>query len=672
MCLNFRIRAHFFMSELDKKIDSLHSRLNDLKKREAQFRREILALQNEINSLKFGSQTDRPKPFTKKSPKADTSKAGDGQKKRKVPPSEHQKAPVSVPNFARSSRSPKLEKSNIEKFVGTYLISIIGILITIVGVGIGAKYAIDNDLISPLGRIVFGYAVGFGLIGFAVRLKQKYLTFSSVLLSGGMAVMYFVTYFAYSYYSLISQTTAFSLMVIFTVFTVLSALIYDRRVIAHIGLVGAYGVPFLLSDGSGRVDILFGYMAIINIGILAISVYKYWKYLFYSSFAFTWLIYAVWYFEKYDNETHFGVGLFFLFVFFAIFYATFLAYKLIHKKPLNFENTALILQNSALFFGFGYSILNGSSWDRLLGSFALLNALIHFAVAALISRYKLGDRNAFYLVIALVLTFATIAVPIQFDGHWITILWIAEAAFLFLIGRTRRIPLYEYFSYPVMMIAGLSLLNDWWYVYFEWLTLRPLSNWLFVTSLSVVAGLALIYVVNRDKRYKPQVENSLYQLISLAVPGALLLVLYNTFRMEIGHFFWHESTAPKGNSNFLLNIVWQINYTLFFLAVLSLSNIRYFRDAVLAALNLVLNAVAVFIFLTLGLSIIRELRSEILFSIYEFGRLPGHCVLRYISIGLLASVLFSCYLYIRQEFLTKAISSKGLRFCLISACLSPS
>ena len=136
----------------------------------------------------------------------------------------------------------------MEKFIGENLISLIGIVVLILGVGIGAKYAIDNNWISPLTRIIIGYAFAFGLVGLALKVKGKYHNFSSVLISGGMAAMYFLTYFAYSPYGLISQLGAFGLMVMFTIFTVAAAFFYSRQVIAHIGLVGAYAVPFLLSN----------------------------------------------------------------------------------------------------------------------------------------------------------------------------------------------------------------------------------------------------------------------------------------------------------------------------------------------------------------------------------------------------------------------------------------
>ena len=195
---------------------------------------------------------------------------------------------------SKETKSPHF-KDNLEKFIGENLINKIGIVILVIGVGIGAKYAIDHDLISPLTRIILGYVLGLGLLGFAIRLKKEYHNFSAVLLSGSMAIMYFMTFAAYSFYSLIPLTITFALMVLITVFTVAAAMLYNHQVIAHIGLVGAYAVPFLLSDNSGKVLILYIYMAIINAGILVIAVRKYWKPLYYSSFILTWIIFLSWF-----------------------------------------------------------------------------------------------------------------------------------------------------------------------------------------------------------------------------------------------------------------------------------------------------------------------------------------------------------------------------------------
>ena len=158
-------------------------------------------------------------------------------------------------------------------------------------------------------------------------------------------------------------------MVVFTGFAVVAAIRYDKQVIAHIGLVGAYAVPFLLSEGSGKVAILFTYMAIINVGILLIALKKYWKPLYYSSFFCTWLIFGAWYFTKYKSAEHFTLAFSFLTIFFIIFYILILTYKLIHKDRFLSGEIYLLLLNAFLFYGIGYTMINGEkNGDQLLGT----------------------------------------------------------------------------------------------------------------------------------------------------------------------------------------------------------------------------------------------------------------------------------------------------------------
>jgi uncharacterized membrane protein len=117
-------------------------------------------------------------------------------------------------------------------------------------------------------------------------------------------VLYFITYIAFSFYNLLPLEAAFGMMLVFTAGTVYAALLYDRVIIAHLALIGAYAIPFLLSDNSGRYAVFFGYIAVINTGILVVSLRKYWKSLFYSAFALTWLIYITWFFFSFQYSSH--------------------------------------------------------------------------------------------------------------------------------------------------------------------------------------------------------------------------------------------------------------------------------------------------------------------------------------------------------------------------------
>lgn len=572
---------------------------------------------------------------------------------------------------------PADTKQNIEKFVGENLISVIGIIILITGVGIGAKYAIEHDMISPLTRIIIGYLIAVGLLVLAIRLKEKYEYYSAVLLSGALALMYFLTFAAYDFYDLIPKMMAFGLMLVFTVFTAIASIKYNRQVIAHIGFVGAYAVPFLLSDGTGSVTMLFVYVTIINFGILAVSLKNYWKSLYYTAFGFTWLIFIA-AGEKLDATDDLATLLTFLTIFYLTFYAVFMGYKLIKIETFKKLDIILVMSNSFVFYGLGYAILSDSELGAsYLGLFTLINALIHFGFAAYINKQKIADKNLFYLIIGLVLTFITIAIPVQLNGHWVTLLWIGEASLLFWIGRTKQVAVYEKLSYPLMVIAFISIFQDWdeAYGYLSYdsseLWLTPFFNVQFLSSIIVVAGFAIINYINT--KIQPSVSvfrnTSLSKLIEIVIPSFLLVLLFASVSMEIKNY-WDQAyrssmvmvpyedgsgeTYPMYNS-FInqMGSLWGIIYTLFFATVLSLVNIKKIKNRTLGLVNLGFNALVLFMFLTTGLLFISELRGAYLHQEWaEYYTISGRYIgIRYISLFFVSLLFYASYTYTKQEFL---------------------
>ncbi len=369
------------IKELLKKIDRLDQQQNQLQKELVNLRVSILELEPQRES------TAKPEPVTKSIPEIKIVE----KPTEKEPATEKtdllkdlKKTDISSYDiFNRKGKTP------LEEFIGTNLLNKIGIVILVLGIGYGVKYSIDHNLINPLTRVVLGYIEGIALVLIAFKLKAKYKTFSAVILSGGMASLYFITYAAYDFYALIPQTLAFAMMVLFTAFTVYASLQYDQKVIAIIGLVGAYGVPFLLSDGSGRVVILFSYVSIVNFGILTLAFRKTWKQLYYIAFALTWVIFAAWYWDQFNVEQHLWINLIFSTVFFITFYITFLAYKLIQGEFFKIIDIGVILANSFIFYGFGYdAISQHAKGEMFLGLCTVFNAVLHFvACAAIFKRW---------------------------------------------------------------------------------------------------------------------------------------------------------------------------------------------------------------------------------------------------------------------------------------------
>ncbi len=665
------------MTENGEKITQLQARLDKMVEYQDFFYREINQIRDELKNLKSPNQPNETivtplveeiipptKPPTKPFPRAAV---------------EREKQPENT--VFESAKVPSVQRQNstVEEFVGRNLISLIGIIITILGVGIGAKYAIDRDLISPTARILIGYAFAVVLLGIAFWLKSKYLNFSAVLLSGALAMMYFLTFFAYSFYGLIPQTVAFGMMLFFTVFTVAAAINFNRQVIAHIGLVGAYAVPFLLSENSGRVGVLFTYMTIINFGIMAISIRKFWKPLFYSSFIFTWLIYAAWFVSNFRAAEHFTLAFVFALVFFLTFYTTFLVYKLLAKEEFNAEIIVLVFVNSFIFYGFGYAMLdNREGFDSLLGLFTVANALLNAVIAFIIHKYNLSDRKNFYLAVTLAITFMTIAVPVQFRGNWVTLIWTTEAAILFWIGRTKKMAVYEYLSYPLMILASLSLLNDWQNAFHSQGIVTPIFNQNFLTSILFAVAFGFITFANRDKNYQPALED-FRELLNYAAPTIFLFVLYNAFRVEIGNYYntqfinsavrtseqtsFNEVISRNDGNLQSFNIIWQTNYSILFLTALSFINIHKIKSAALGLVNLALNTVILFIFLVVGLYLLGDLRENYLrqTDAQFFPRGTFHILIRYVSLGIFAALIYASYRYIRQEFFSRLVSNSALK-----------
>ncbi len=464
-------------------------------------------------------------------------------------------------------------------------------------------------------------------------------------------------------------------MVVFTIFAVIAALNYNQQVIAHIGLVGAYAVPFLLSDGSGKVLILFSYMAIINIGILIISFKKYWKSIFYSSFSFTWLIFLSWYGLKYELTEHFQLALWFSVLFFAIFYVTFLAFKLIKKEKFLEFDIAMLLANSFIFYGVGYSIFaEYPSGVSFLGAFTLINAFIHFSVSTLLYKLKLADKNLFYLILGLVLTFITIAIPVQLDGNWVTMIWSAEALLLFWIGRTKNVAIYEKLSFPLIALAFFSLVHDWdfYRIYYSEKDITPIFNIAFLTTWLFIVSLVLIIFIN--KKYNLTNENiSLLKLsnpVLIASKAILLYTLYYVFVLEI-KAYWEQpyissislfekiDNAPfYANYNFeYFKTIWIINFSLLFVFLLTLINTYKLKNKTIGITSLILSGLTLIAFIFSGLYYFGELResylSQELAAFYEIGL--STILIRYVSFGLVILLLLAIYKQIKQAFATKII-----------------
>lgn len=587
-------------------------------------------------------------------------------------------APQTIPT---PQPNPKpVSTFNFEEWVGSKLITIIGIVILVIGLGIGVKYAIDRDLITPLTRIVLAYVAGGIIIALALKLKKNYKAFSAVLLSGAMASLYFTTFAAYSMYDLYPQLVAFAIMVIFTAFTVFAATVYELEVIGIIGLVGAYAVPMLLSDGSGKILVMFSYMVIINAGILFLSFKKYWQVLNMVAFGLTWLIVGSWFGARYDVHKHFVLIMVFNFLFFIIFYISNMSYKIMKQEKFGVLDVIRIVLNSFIFFGIGYAALENEYHRELQGVFTVCNALIHFVFAYIVFKNKLLDRKLFYLLIALVLSFITIAVPVQLEGNWVTLFWSAEGLLLFGIGRYKSVRFYEWMGYAMIFFAIGSLLEDWDNSYFEYSYENPLykfwtpvANIYFLTSAFVTASLAGFVYINNKKPLPEEIEKkfSVHAIAKYVFPVLLFIFAYVSIANEISAYYDAryeqdiivmplDGDEIRDESLRELEDVALGIFNLSFFCIFTFLCIRMWKSALIRWTSFSLNMLVAIGFIFAGLTQLGDLRDNYLHtsetSYFHNGTV--FIYIRYVCIALFAILLFLIRQLLKTDTFSKFMIAK--------------
>ncbi|MEZ5567911.1 MAG: DUF2339 domain-containing protein [Halioglobus sp.] len=139
------------------------------------------------------------------------------------------------------------------------------------------RYSIERGLLGPTARIALAVATGLALHAVAETLRRRtgeaHPAFAA--LAGGSSIILFAAILAAMHlYSLLSPGVTFALLALVALGTMTLSLLHGPM-LAIIGLLGAYSVPALVSDGSGPAAIALGYSLIISAAALQLMRYVY-------------------------------------------------------------------------------------------------------------------------------------------------------------------------------------------------------------------------------------------------------------------------------------------------------------------------------------------------------------------------------------------------------------
>ncbi len=430
--------------------------------------------------------------------------------------------------------APSKPRGSMEKFIGENLLNKIGIGILVIGIGIFVKYAIDQDWIGHIGRVLVGVLTGGILMGVAHFLRKKYKAFSSVLVGGGIATLYFSISIAFQTYGLMSQPLAFAIMTIITAFSVIMAIGYDRQEIGIIALLGGFVTPFLVSQGEGSYISLFSYILILNVGAMALAWFKNWKAIRILSYSLTVILFGGW---VALNMTYFdtpvvGGTIAFASAFFVVFFAMNVAFSVRNKMQLKSLDFILLLSNSAFFYAVTMLTLFWFDEGRYMGIFSALMGVFHFAFIFPAKKWIAFDDRLVKVLVGLVLTFVTAAVGIQLEGSHLTIFWAVEAVILLILARKTKMDLLENATILLSVLTIGSLFRDWGMNYLAHLGSdnSPVLNGDFLTTLFAVGSFFAISFLNYRMRRENKENGYLSDMyrflgIGLLYIGSLLETL---------------------------------------------------------------------------------------------------------------------------------------------------
>ena len=402
-------------------------------------------------------------------------------------------APLPGPLTAKGT---SLLGGSYENFIGLRLIHLVGIVVLVIGLSIGVKYAIDRDLISEGLRIALAYGAGVALFVLSVRLRRQYEAFSAILFSGAMASVYFTTYGAYVYYAMIPFALAFVLMIAFTVFTVYQALSYNRKEIALLGLVGAYAIPFLISKNTDQPALFFVYITLINTAVVFLVIKRGWRLVGAMAQHITWLLFLGWASVQY-TEKHQWVGLVFLVAFFVLFTFNAVAGRFLQNQSIREDDRwQLLLNNVAAYLGAVLIVAPGFGSAAIAG--VTLVASLVMAVEAYAVHALWGEEKTRNSVALLALVLFVIFIAFQWAGLTVTLLWLLTAVALFAYG------IYWKSVWGRMVAVGLMGLTLLKLVVFDSLTFTTVQK---VISYLVLGVLLLVvsyfYQKFRQKLFHP-------------------------------------------------------------------------------------------------------------------------------------------------------------------------
>jgi uncharacterized membrane protein len=428
-------------------------------------------------------------------------------------------------------------KMLLEQQIGTRWVLVAGVITVIVGVGFFLKYAYDNNLIGPLGRVVI--AAVSGLIALAVgetTRRRGYEVVAKAVTALGFAILYAAVFSAYRFYALISPPPTFVLAILVTVAAMFYAISVNEVLVAFLSLLGGFLTPVIVSTGENLPLPLFSYVLILGVGAMLCAYYRKWRAVNALAFVGTFALYTGW-FEKFYRPAmrttegapeQITIAMVWLGVFFAVYLLLPILSELVKRIKAKKEDVLLVLANAAVVFYYLWTILF-DKYRTSLAFCALGLCAAHLLMMSVVNRRYKEDLNLRLVLLVIGLFFATIAIPLYLKMYAVAMAWAVEGVILAIIGLKYR-SIWTQIGGAIAFLLSIGQLlkqlpmhNAAFQIVFN----PAFGTWCFVS-----AAILVCHIIYRRRR---ELEETLRGFISQVLYAVSTLLLMAAIMME---WYW--------------------------------------------------------------------------------------------------------------------------------------
>ena len=408
--------------------------------------------------------------------------------------------PKSIPLQSR------LKLNHLETLFGSNWLVRIGVVAIFIGISFLMKLAIDEDVLTQELLVLAGMISGIGFLVLGELLWFRYSVYAHALSGGGVALLYSSLLAALSR-GAVDVWLAVGLLLLVSLISVGLAFKRNSQPLALLGVAGGLLAPFLyagITDPDFEIDKLFAgqkyfliiYVLVIDLGVIAVALFKNWRWFKLVSVIGSYAGFALWFGEYEDRNLSIGFAIFALTVLFFLLFLSVSGFHLIRRLSPKALDVSPMVWNALLYVIISYAWVldqesgNFENW-RAIPTFGL--GITHLLVAYLSFRTNQNQPVMAIMLGGIGLICISIAVPMQFDGYPLLIGMSANAAFLlglsvYLKSDELKFLALISFTFAVVALISLNPMDSHYVV-------RPLTTlwFIFLLYLSLV-----FYNKNKD------------------------------------------------------------------------------------------------------------------------------------------------------------------------------